>query len=106
LAPSRTRRRARRRFHQVVLVNRTWGGRFSGTLEEAMLRLSASVDVDRALAEDDVRGSMAHARALGRAGLLTAPELEQMQKGLQQVLGEIENGAFVWRDELEDVHMN
>ena len=46
-------------------MNRTWGGRFSGTLEDAMLRLSASVDVDCALAEDDIRGSMAHARAPG-----------------------------------------
>ncbi|HMJ54822.1 MAG TPA: argininosuccinate lyase [Polyangiaceae bacterium] len=87
-------------------MNRTWGGRFSGTLEGAMLRLSASVEVDSALAEDDIRGSMAHARALGRAGLLTTPELEQMLKGLEQVLAEVESGAMVWKNELEDVHMN
>jgi hypothetical protein len=87
-------------------MNRTWGGRFSGTLEEAMLRLSASVEVDSALAEDDIRGSMAHARALARAGVLTAPELETMVKGLEQVLGEVKNGTMVWKNELEDVHMN
>src|SRR5688500_12225983 len=87
-------------------MNRTWGGRFSGTLEEAMLRLSASVEVDRALAEDDIRGSMAHARALGRAGLLTAPELAQMLDGLERVLEEVKNGTMAWKNELEDVHMN
>jgi argininosuccinate lyase len=87
-------------------MNRTWGGRFSGTLEEAMLRLSSSVDVDSALAEDDIRGSMAHARALARAGLLTAPELEQMLGGLDRVLEEVKNGTIVWKKELEDVHMN
>jgi len=87
-------------------MNRTWGGRFSGSLEDAMLRLSASVDVDSALAEDDIRGSLAHARALARAGLLTAPELEQMSKGLEQVLEEVKNGTLVWKSELEDVHMN
>ncbi|HMI86087.1 MAG TPA: argininosuccinate lyase [Polyangiaceae bacterium] len=87
-------------------MNRTWGGRFSGTLEEAMLRLSASVEVDSALADDDIRGSMAHARALGRAGLLTAPELERMLQGLEQVRGEVKSGTLIWKDELEDVHMN
>ena len=87
-------------------MNRTWGGRFSGSLEDAMLRLSASVDVDSALAEDDIRGSMAHARALARAGLLTPPELEQMLGGLDKVLGEVKSGTMIWKNELEDVHMN
>jgi argininosuccinate lyase len=87
-------------------MNRTWGGRFGGSLEDAMLRLSASVEVDCVLAEDDIRGSMAHARALGRAGLLTAEELAEMSKGLDQVLREVESGTLVWKNELEDVHMN
>jgi argininosuccinate lyase len=87
-------------------MNRTWGGRFKGTLEDAMLRLSASVEVDCVLAEDDIRGSMAHARALGRAGLLTPEELAEMSKGLEQVLREVESGTLVWKNELEDVHMN
>jgi argininosuccinate lyase len=90
----------------VVFVNRTWGGRFSGSLEDAMLRLSASVDVDSALAEDDIRGSMAHARALAGAGLLTQPELEQMLGGLDKVLGEVKSGTMIWKNELEDVNMN
>src|SRR6185436_19976453 len=85
---------------------RSWGGRFTGSLAEAMLRLSASVDVDRALAEDDIQGSMAHARGLSRAGVLTAKELETMLHGLQTVLDEVRQGNMKWDSALEDVHMN
>src|SRR5262245_57473023 len=84
----------------------TWGGRFKGSLSDAMLRLSASVDVDRALAEDDIRGSLAHARGLARAGVLTADELAAMEKGLETVLGEVQKGTMQWNAALEDVHMN
>ena len=89
-----------------MTTQRTWGGRFSGSLAEAMLRLSASVDVDKALAEDDIRGSIAHARALERAGILTTAELTQMIAGLEQVEREIVSGTMKWDPALEDVHMN
>jgi argininosuccinate lyase len=87
-------------------THRTWGGRFQGTLAQAMLRLSASVDVDRALAEDDVRGSMAHARALEKAGVLSAEELTQIVRGLEQIVDEAKTGKMKWDPALEDVHMN
>ncbi|HKQ71325.1 MAG TPA: argininosuccinate lyase [Polyangiaceae bacterium] len=89
-----------------MTTQRTWGGRFTGTLAESMLRLSASVDIDRALAEDDIRGSIAHARGLHKAGLLDREELAAMIAGLETVLSEVKNGKMVWRQELEDVHMN
>jgi argininosuccinate lyase len=89
-----------------MTTQRTWGGRFTGTLAEAMLRLSASVDVDRALAEDDIRGSIAHARALERAGVLTAEEREKLVSGLEVVLDEVRRGKMRWDPKLEDVHMN
>ncbi|HEX9295351.1 MAG TPA: argininosuccinate lyase [Polyangiaceae bacterium] len=85
---------------------RTWGGRFTGSLSEAMLRLSASVDVDKVLAEDDIHGSLAHARALGRAGLLDEDELERMTAGLEAILEEVRQGQIKWDPKLEDVHMN
>jgi argininosuccinate lyase len=71
-----------------------------------MVRLSASVDVDRALAEDDIAGSLAHARALERAGVLTKDELAAMTRGLEQVLEEVRQGHMKWDPALEDVHMN
>ena len=89
-----------------MTTQRTWGGRFKGTLAEAMLRLSASVDVDRALAEDDILGSMAHARALERAKVLTADELRQILNGLEVVRDEVRQGKMKWDAALEDVHMN
>ncbi len=89
-----------------MTTHRTWGGRFKGSLADVMLRLSASVDVDRALAEDDIRGSIAHARALERAGVLTKDELAAMVKGLETVESEIQKGHMKWDPALEDVHMN
>ncbi len=89
-----------------MTTQRTWGGRFKGTLAESMLRLSASVEVDQALAEDDIHGSMAHARALERAKILTADELAQLVAGLEVVRDEVRQGKMKWDVALEDVHMN
>jgi argininosuccinate lyase len=89
-----------------MTTQRTWGGRFSGSMADAMLRLSSSVDVDKVLAEDDIRGSLAHARALARAGLLSTDELSRIVGGLEAVLAEVRSGAMNWSAALEDVHMN
>jgi argininosuccinate lyase len=87
-------------------THRTWGGRFQGTMADAMLQLSASVDVDSALAEDDIRGSIAHARALERAKVLTSDELAKIVHGLETIGGEVRDGTMKWSAALEDVHMN
>ena len=84
-------------------AHRTWGGRFQGTLADAMLRLSASVDVDRALAEDDIRGSIAHARGLERANVLTADELARIVRGLETIGEEVRADKMKWDPALEDV---
>jgi argininosuccinate lyase len=55
---------------------------------------------------EDIQGSIAHARGLQRAGVLAAGEVETLVRGLEQIRGEIESGAFVWKREREDVHMN
>jgi argininosuccinate lyase len=89
-----------------MTTQRTWGGRFEATPAEAMLRLSASVDVDRALWRDDIEGSIAHARGLHRAGVLSADELTAIEEGLRRVGAEIEGGTFSWDPAKEDVHMN
>ncbi|MDP7618784.1 MAG: argininosuccinate lyase [Dehalococcoidia bacterium] len=66
----------------------------------------ASLAFDRRLAEYDVRGSVAWARALGAAGVLSTDEVEQVTKGLAQISGELEEGRFPFRPELEDIHFN
>ena len=74
--------------------------------DAAMERFSSSVHVDGKLFREDVRGSIAHARMLGRQGILAAGEAEQLVKGLEQVGQELESGALALDPALEDVHTN
>jgi len=65
-----------------------------------------SIEVDAALALDDLRGSIAHVRGLGRAGLLTGAEVTQLVAGLEGLAAEVEAEKLDWDPGLEDVHMN
>ncbi len=82
------------------------GGRLPDGLDAAMEELNTSVNVDSALWREDIRGSIAHARGLARAGVLSESEVERIVGGLEAVAGEIERGELVWRRDREDVHMN
>ena len=66
----------------------------------------ASVGYDRRLYRQDIAASMAHARMLGRQGIITEEDAQLICSGLQSILQEMENGAFPWSEELEDIHMN
>ena len=83
-----------------------WGGRFAGGPAAIMQRINASIDFDRRLYAQDIRGSRAHCRMLVRQNILTPEDGEAILAGLDQVLAEIEGGAFPFRAELEDIHMN
>lgn len=87
-------------------VKNPWGGRFSESPAEAVREFTCSLDVDRRLYGQDIRGSLAHARMLRGIGLLTAAELAEIEKGLKTIREQIESGRFSWKSELEDVHMN
>lgn len=65
-----------------------------------------SISFDRALYKHDIAASVAHARMLARVGLIKASDEEAICQGLKEILGEIESGSFVYRQELEDIHMN
>jgi len=82
------------------------GGRLPEQIDAAMERLNTSVDVDSEMWREDIQGSIAHARGLLRAGVLQAGEVETLVQGLEQIRAEIDGGAFVWKREREDVHMN
>src|SRR6201994_3417101 len=81
-------------------------GRFQDETAAAMRRLSESVSFDWRLFKFDILGSIAHAKALHKAGLLTVDELAQIETGLLGIEKEIDAGTFEFRPELEDVHMN
>ncbi|MBU2098063.1 MAG: argininosuccinate lyase [Gammaproteobacteria bacterium] len=83
-----------------------WGGRFSEATDAFVQRFTASVSFDQRMYRQDIRGSMAHARMLQKAGILTADERTAIVDGLQAIQGDIEAGNFNWSVELEDVHMN
>ncbi|MBO4300340.1 MAG: argininosuccinate lyase [Desulfovibrio sp.] len=87
-------------------TNQSWGGRFAEGPKEAVSRYTDSQTFDRALYAQDIRASQAHARMLGRQGIITPDEATTLVDGLERVREEIVSGAFVWKPELEDVHMN
>ena len=83
-----------------------WGGRFAEPTDAFVERFTASVDFDKRLYHHDILGSIAHADMLRSIGVLDAAEHEAVVAGLKRIREEIERGEFVWREALEDVHMN
>src|SRR5688572_19840440 len=80
-------------------------GRFDTPQDPLFQRINASISFDRRLWPQDIRGSLAHARGLRRAGVLTDEELAQLERGLKAVADELERGEFPFRDDDEDIHM-
>jgi argininosuccinate lyase len=83
-----------------------WAGGYSSAPGEALARLSISHPFDRRLAQLDLAGSLAHARGLARAGLLSGSALAKIQRGLAAIGREIADGRFRFTDRDEDVHLN
>ena len=83
-----------------------WKGRFQQEPSELLKSYTQSVTVDGRLYRQDIRGSIAHARALKKAGILTSGEFDEIESGLKTIGEEIAAGTFPFREELEDVHMN
>jgi len=83
-----------------------WGGRFGVAPDAIMQKINASIDVDRRLYAEDIAGSTAHAKMLARTKILKAKDVAAIVRGLEEVRREIEQGEFVFKTELEDIHMN
>ncbi len=75
-------------------------------LDRRALAYSASVDYDKRLYREDIAGSIAHARMLGKQGIIEEADAGAIIRGLGEIRDEIERGDFAWRVELEDVHLN
>ena len=84
----------------------TWAGRFDEPMSELVKRYTASVDFDQRLWQQDIRGSLAHARMLAKQSIISAQDLADIERGMTQILGELERGEFTWSLDLEDVHLN
>ncbi len=80
-------------------------GRLDEPQDPLFKRINTSVDFDQRLWPHDIEGSMAHARALERAGVLTEDELDTMNLGLEQIQRELASGEFAFEQDDEDIHM-
>jgi len=86
--------------------NQMWGGRFASGPDAIMEAINASIGFDQRLAEQDIRGSRAHAAMLAAQGIITDSEAAAIREGLLTVLSEIQSGNFEFSAALEDIHMN
>ena len=83
-----------------------WGGRFAEATDQFVAEFTTSVQFDKRMYRQDIRGSIAHATMLAEVGVLSVADRDLIIDGLKAIEDEISRGDFVWRVELEDVHMN
>ena len=88
------------------MSNQMWGGRFAAGPDAIMEEINASIGFDKALAPQDIAGSLAHVAMLADAGVVSRPDAAAITEGLKAIRGEIESGAFTFERALEDIHMN
>ncbi len=86
--------------------SQAWSALFSEPMSELVQRYTASVFFDQRLWRADIEGSLAHAEMLAAQGILSAEDHAAIQRGMAQIVEEIESGRFEWKLELEDVHLN
>ena len=81
-----------------------WGGRFTKETDKLVYNFNASISFDQKFFREDVEGSMAHVKMLARQGILTEDERDQITKGLESILSDVEAGTLAITDEYEDIH--
>ena len=81
----------------------TWAGRFSEPMSDLVKRYTASVDFDKRMWRQDIRGSLAHAKMLATQGIISAEDRADIERGMAQIVSEIDSGAFEWSLDLEAV---
>ncbi len=86
--------------------NAMWGGRFASGPAAVMEAINASIGFDRKLYAQDIRGSIAHSEMLAKTGIISASDQEEIARGLNTILADIEAGTFHFSTALEDIHMN
>jgi argininosuccinate lyase len=87
-------------------TNKMWGGRFATGPADIMREITPSIDFDKRLAAEDLAGSRAHCRMLANEGIISKDDGKAILDGLAVIEKEIADGAFVFKRELEDIHLN
>ena len=92
--------------NQLDTKAQAWSALFSEPMSELVKRYTSSVFFDKRLWQADIAGSLAHAEMLAAQGIISAEDHAAIQRGMAQITQEIESGAFEWKLDLEDVHLN
>ncbi|MEM8790271.1 MAG: argininosuccinate lyase [Pseudomonadota bacterium] len=87
-------------------ANTMWGGRFQSGPDAVMEAINASIGFDQRFYAEDIAGSRAHAAMLAKQGIISEADAAAIDRGLEQIKGEIERGEFEFSAALEDIHMN
>ncbi|NCX99640.1 MAG: argininosuccinate lyase, partial [Planctomycetia bacterium] len=85
---------------------KAWGGVFREPTDSRVEAFSESVSFDRRLADDDIDGSIAHARMLAACGLMSVPEADAISQALEEIRREIASGRFEFSAAKEDIHLH
>ncbi|GFO53154.1 argininosuccinate lyase [Geomonas sp. Red276] len=86
--------------------DKLWGGRFTQPTDKFVEEFTASINFDKRLYQQDIRGSIAHATMLGKQGIIPQEDVDAIVNGLNDILAQIEAGEFDFSVSLEDIHMN
>ncbi|MCQ9328715.1 argininosuccinate lyase [Pelistega suis] len=92
--------------NQFDKKSEAWSARFSEPVSELVKRYTASIFFETRLAPFDIQGSLAHAEMLSHVGVISAQDYADIQKGMAQIIDEINRGELQWQLDLEDVHLN
>ncbi|MBU1351367.1 MAG: argininosuccinate lyase [Gammaproteobacteria bacterium] len=92
--------------NQLDTKAQAWSALFSEPMSDLVKRYTSSVFFDKRLWQADIAGSLAHAEMLAAQGIIGADDHASIQRGMAQITSEIESGAFEWKLDLEDVHLN
>lgn len=88
------------------MPRKLWGGRFSKSTDKLVEAFTESISFDSRLVEHDIRGSIAHARMLGKCGIIPEDDARKIVQGLREILDEAIAGTVRFDPSAEDVHMN
>jgi argininosuccinate lyase len=94
------------KLNQFDKKSQAWSALFSEPMSDLVKRYTSSVFFDKRLWRADIAGSLAHAEMLAAQGIINAADHASIEEGMTTITAEIESGAFEWKLDLEDVHLN
>ena len=87
-------------------MKKLWEGRFNKETNKLLEKFNASIDFDKRMYEEDIKGSIVHSRMLEKQGIIGLDEQKEIERGLLQIKNEIETGNFEFKISDEDIHMS